>query len=101
MWQIRKVYVAQILPYGDNAVAYVGENWERANEIVKRLRTDIPITCDERGVYRPHVQEWMVAVRFENGKRVEIQGLAKCENFGPHNPSPFSRAEFDIAPEGL
>lgn len=97
MWEIRKVYVAQIRPYGVNAVAYVGEDEQRANEIVDRLRSDMrpdPLSFGPppRG---PHVETWMVAVRFEGGKVVEIQGLAQCRP--PDFGDPFLRAEIDIA----
>lgn len=100
MWEIRKVCVAQIRDYGDGAVAYVGENEQRAADIVKRARADMGpdmIGCGNPP-RSPRVETWMAAVRFDGEVAVEVQGLAKCRpaEFG----DPFSQAEIDIARGG-
>lgn len=92
MWEIRKVWVVQIEV---GAIAYVGENEQRARSIAGKNR--VGERTDPLGFGQPpgsRIETWMVAVRFEGGKAVETQGLAQCPP--PEFGDLLAGAEIDI-----
>lgn len=97
MWEIRKVYVAQV---NRSRAALVSESLPKVQEAIRGARLEL-----ERGVSMfqrqlmgndelPHVETWMVAARFENGVLAETVGLARVPDF-----DTLEGCEIDIAPQ--
>ena len=85
-WEIRKVYVAQM---GRSRAALVSESLERVRPVVDRDWRNLRHPDDE-----PHIETWMVAVRFDGDKAVEVVGLARAPR--PDMPDPLEGVEIDI-----
>lgn len=102
MWEIRKVYVAQLNRY---QAALVSESQDRVAGVVSEALAHYNATVkddDWRQLRHPdeapHVEAWMVAVRFDGDKVAETVGLARCPQ--DEMPDGLAGVEIDIARGG-
>lgn len=98
MWEIRKVYVAQM---GRSRAALVSESLERVRPVVDKAIANYRAAAgadDWRNLRHPddepHIETWMVAVRFDGDKAAEVVGLARAPR--PDEPDPLEGVEIDI-----